>query len=70
MQQLISMNRAARRRMKRALKMPFTPSVDFYTKYLEKLEASGAVQRVQQEEPVKHRVTRRAFEDQLDASSD
>ena len=66
MQQVIPINRAARRRMKRVLKMPFTPSVQFMESYLMKMQEAGAVQRVEAPEPVKHRVTRPAFEADLD----
>ncbi len=61
-------NRAARRRLKKALNMPFTPSAEFTEQYMAKMEKAGAVQRVQAQEPVKVRVQRRAFEGAEDAS--
>lgn len=35
--QITPTNRAMRRRLKRSLKLPFTPSVDFAVQYLEKM---------------------------------
>lgn len=42
-------NRAERRRLKKALKLPFTPTAEFTAQYLEKMT---------QQEPVKVRVKR------------
>lgn len=59
-------NRAFRRRLKRNLQIPFTPSREFAEAYMEKLEKAGAVQRVQVA-PEIPKATKRAFEGVDDA---
>ena len=54
---VMQINRAERRRLKKALKLPFTPSAEFTAKYLEKM--------TQPQEPVKVRV-KRAWDDNAD----
>lgn len=60
----IPLNRAMRRRLKRLLKMPFTPSLEFTVKYMEAMADAGAVQR--QDDATmqpRRKPTVRAFED-------
>lgn len=39
---LMQVNRAERRRLKRALKLPFTPTAEFTAEYLEKMSVERA----------------------------
>jgi len=54
-------NRAFRRRLKKNLRLPFTPSIDFAEKYMAKMEQAGAVQRIDNV-PVLPKASKRAFE--------
>ncbi len=59
---VIATDRATRRRMKKFLGMPFTPSVQFARDYQQKMLDEAAAR--QAAEPVKVRVKRRAFSDE------
>lgn len=61
---VIATDRATRRRMKKFLGMPFTPSVDFARQYQEKMLEEQAARMAANKEPVKVRVKRRAFADE------
>lgn len=52
---VFQVNRAERRRLKRALKLPFTPTAEFTAQYLEKMSAERNAKAA---EPVKVRVPR------------
>lgn len=58
-------NRAYRRRMKKALKMPFTPSQEFAEAMTEKIKRE-APQQAKGDEPVKVRVPRAFEKDEID----
>lgn len=59
-------NRAFRRRLKKLLKLPFTPSIDFAEKYMAKMEQAGAVRRIDKV-PQLPKAEKRAFEGADDA---
>lgn len=67
-QEEVIIDRAFRRRLKRMLRMSLTPSVEFATAYLRKMELAGAIQRVPADGVVvKKPMTKRAFEGAEDA---